>query len=218
MASQENVALNPFLAFPSRTRKYVRLTPEQAYDTMIHLMRENAKAEIIEDRKEATPFIKARLGGRIGATVSLGMFPEGDVTALEFGFSYRTALFASLVVLVASIGLSVRFWTPIPAVGSAVIPLFAFKANLAVGNFLNAINEALPYIEREYARKALMRDRKRWQSEPKDTEELFRRLSEKHMRTWGNTNVLWYKINEYQRQGLVYNEAVRRIAEEEGIY
>ena len=217
MASQEDVVLRPTLVFPSRTRKYVRLTPEQAYGSMLHLMRENMKAEIIEGSKAEAPSFKAKLGGKIGATASLRVISEGDVSTLEFSFSYRNAVYASLVVLAAVIGLSLVFWTPIPGVGSAIVLLFAFRANSAVVRFLDTMNEALPHIEREYARRALVEDRKRWESEPRDTEELFRRLSEKHLKTWGNTNVLWYKINEYQRQGLIYNEAVRKIAEEEGI-
>ena len=217
MVSQEDVVLRPTLIFPSRTRKYVRLTPEQAYGSMLHLMRENIKAEIIEGSREGAPSFKARLGGKIGATASLRVVSEGDVSTLEFSFSYRNAVYASLVVLAAVIGLSLVFWTPIPGVGSAIVLLSAFRANFAVVRFLDAVNEALQHIEREYARRALVEDRKRWESEPRDTEELFRRLSEKHLKMWGNTNVLWYKINEYQRQGLIYNEAVRKIAEEEGI-
>jgi len=217
MASQEGLVLRPTLVFPSRTRKYVRLTPEQAYGSMLHLMRENMKAEIIEGSKEEAPSFKARLGGKIGATASLRVFSEGDVSTLEFSFSYRNAVFASFIVLAAVIGLSLVFWTPIPGVGSVIVLFFAFRANSAVVRFLDTVNEALPHIEREYARRALVEDRKRWESEPRDTEELFGRLSEKHLKMWGNTNVLWYKINEYQRQGLIYNEAVRKIAEEEGI-
>ena len=217
MASQEDMAPRPVLVFPSRTRKYVRLTPEQAYESIFHLLRENVKADSIESSKEQTPSIKARLGGAIGVAVNIGIFSEGDVSTLLFDFSYRNLLFTSFALIVAVIALCLAFWTPIPGVGSAIVLPLAYKANLSVRRFLDVVNEALPYIEREYARRALAEDRKRWKLEPKDTEELFKKLSEKHMRTWGNTNVLWYKINEYQRQGLIYNEAVRRIAEEEGI-
>ena len=206
------------LVFPSRTRKYVRLSPIQAYESMIYLLRENVKADRIEGNEEQTPSIKARLGGPIGVVVSFRVFSEGDVSTLDFSFSYRNFLFASFAVLVAVIALSLTLWTPIPGVGSVIILPLAYKANSSVRRLLSAVNETLPYIEQEYARRALMEDRKRWESEPKDTEELFRKLSEKHMRAWGNTNVLWYKINEYQRQGLKYDEAIRKIAEEEGVH
>ncbi len=217
MASQEDVALRPMLVLPSRTRKYVRLTPEQAYEALMHLLRENAEAGSIQGKEGKTPSIRAKLGGWIGVTVKLEILPEGDVSSLEFRFSYRSLLFASIVVLVTVIGLSLVLRTPVPAVGSALILAIAFTANSVVVRFLDTVNMVLPHIEREYARRALLEDRRRWESEPKDTAELFRRLSEKHNRTWGNTNVLLYKIKEYERQGLMHNEAVRKIAEEEGI-
>ena len=183
----------------------------QGVDDYAHIL------DIIEGSKDEVPSFKARLGGKTGASTHLRVFSEGDVSTLEFSFSYRGAIYASFAVLAAMIGLSLVFWTPIPGVGSAIVLLFAFRANSAVVRFLNTVNEALPHIEREYARRALVEDRKRWESEPRDTEQLFTRLGEKHMKMWGNINVLWYKINEYQRQGLIYKEAVRKIAEEEGI-
>ena len=223
--AQEERALQPMLVFPSRTRKYVRLTPTQVYESMIYLLRENIKADHMEENEGQTPSIKARLGGPIGVVVNIRVFSEGDVSTLEFSFSYRNFLLVSLALLVASfallvavIALSLAWWTPIPGLGSVIILPLAYRANSSVRRLLNTVNETLPYIEQEYARRALMEDRRRWESEPKDTEELFRRLSEKHTGAWGNTNVLWYKINEYQRQGLMYNEAVRKIAEEEGIH
>jgi hypothetical protein len=39
----------------------------------------------------------------------------------------------------------------------------------------------------------------------------------RHIDTWGNTNVLKYKIEDYQSKGLTYEEAIIRIAEEEGV-
>jgi len=208
----------PFLVFPLRRRKYVRLTQKQAYESMFHLMSENLDAENIESSQEKASFVKAKLGGTIGVKVNVQLLSEGNMTTLEFSFSYRNLLFISIIFLITMIGLSLILYTPIPMVGTVLILPLAYKANSVAMRFLNTVNEAMPYLEREYAHKALREDRKRWQLEPKDTEDLYRRLREKHIKTWGNTNVLEYKIAEYERQGLTHNEAIRKTAEEEGIY
>jgi hypothetical protein len=218
MFFQEKTAPNPFLIFPSRTRKYVRLTPKQAYDSVIHLMRENLGAESIESEQTETPYVKARIGGAFGVTVDFQVFPEGGVSALEIRFGYRTFLILVSIVLIAAVGLSLILGTWIPGIGTALIFPLAYKVNFTALRFLDALNEALPHLEQEYARRTLIEERKRWQIEPKDTDALYRRLCEKYIKTWGNTNVLDYKIAEYESQGLTHNEAIRKTAEEEGIY
>jgi len=204
--------------FPSKLRKFVRLAPNQAYLSMVHLMRENLGTLNVEGEEEEKLIIRAKIGGALGVAVNMQVFPEGDASTLEFSFGYRNILFISVIALIALTGCSLIFGTPVPMLGAVLILPLAYKANFAVMSFLGAVNEALPHLEQEYARLALMEDRKRWQLESKDTEALYRRLREKHIKTWGNTNVLEYKIAEYERQGLTHNEAIRKTAEEEGIY
>jgi len=204
--------------FPSRSRKYVHLGAEQAYESIIHLMRENLGAKNMET-EHAKPFsAKADIGGPLGLTVYVQVLPEGSVSALDFSFSYRKTLFISLVLLVAVIGLSLGWRTAVTMLVLILILPLGVGVDSAARRFLNVINEALPHLEGEFARRTLMDDRKRWQLEPKDTEDLHRRLREKHVKTWGNTNVLEYKIAEYEGQGLTRDEAIRKTAEEEGIH
>ncbi|MCW4021382.1 MAG: hypothetical protein NWF14_09185 [Candidatus Bathyarchaeota archaeon] len=214
---QERVQLNPFLVFPSKTRKYAHITAKQAYESIIHLMRKNLDAKNIEERKDATLAVKAKLGGTIGVKVNIQVIPEDDLSVLDIGFSYRNFLFATFAVLVIVIGLSLVYQTPLPGVGAALILPVAYTVNFTVVRFLDTLNKVLPYLEQEFARRSLMEDRERWQSQPKNTEDLYRRLHEKHVRTWGNINILEYKIAEYQAQGLTRNEAIRKAAEEEGV-
>lgn len=218
MISQERQEPSPVLVFPSRTRKYVRLAPEQAYESVIHLMHEDLGADKLEGEGKGTSFVKARIGGALGVTVSFRVVPEGTVSVLEFNFSYRVFLVLIPIILITAAGLSLILQTTVPGIGTALILPLAYKVNFTVTRFLERLNEALPYLEREYARMALMEERKRWQQQPRDTEDLYRRLREKHTKTWGNTNVLEYKLAEYEGQGLSRDEAIRKTAEEEGVY
>jgi len=166
---------------------------------------------------EASSF-RAKMAGAVGATLIVKIVSEGEVSVLDFRFSYGKFLLGAAAVFVAVICLSLLLGSLLPLLGSLLILVLAYNVNFAVLKFLNVLNETLPYLEREYARRALTEDRKRWQERPEDTEELYTRLREKHVKTWGNVNVLEYKITEYQTQGLTRNEAIRRAAEEEGIH
>jgi len=204
--------------FPSTLRKYVRLGAEEAYESIVFLLRENLKADSVESKQTEPLSVKAKIGGTLGVAVEVRVFPEGGVSALEFSFSYRQLLLSSIIVLTAWIAASLVLRTAIPLVGLAFILVLGYRVNYSARSFLDIVNEALPHLERESARRALIEDRKRWQLEPKDTNSLYQRLREKHVKTWGNTNVLEYKIAEYESQGLTRNEAIRKTAEEEGIY
>jgi len=203
--------------FPSKSRKFVHLDAEQAFESLLYILREDFGAKNITTVKAETLSIRGRVGGIFGVTVKVQVLPEGGVSALDFSFSYRNLLWLILIILAVALGLSSMLSTAITTVLLALILPPGYRTNATVRRFLDTVNEALPHLERESARKALIEDRKRWQMEPKDTEDLYRRLQEKHIKTWGNTKVLEYKIAEYESQGLTRNEAIRKASEEEGI-
>jgi len=64
----------------------------------------------------------------------------------------------------------------------------------------------------------LAESRKRWQADPRSANALYKRLLEKHIKVWGDAHVLEYKISEYVKIGLTREEAIRKTAEEEGIF
>jgi hypothetical protein len=215
--SQNNPPSTPLIVFPSKIRRYVRLTVQQAYESTIHLLSEVSKPREIETKQGEILAAKARLDGQLGAIMTLSVFPEGDVSALDFAFSYRRLMYAMLGIVAIVIALIFILQNIIPILGLVLIVPLAYNANNSAVRFLDSVNEALPFIEKELAHKALMANRERWEAQPKDTEALYIRLSEKHIKTWGNTKVLEYKVKEYEALGLTRNEAIRKIAEEEGV-
>jgi hypothetical protein len=216
--SQETHPYTRYLLFPSRTRKYVRITAQQAYESANSLLGEISGSEILESSQDQTLMTKARLDGGFGATVTIRVFPEGDVSALDLAFSYGRAMYAAVAVgvIIILVGLLVIQSIFIISGFLFLIPII-YIANYSAVRFLDLVNKTLPFIEKEFALKALMADRERWEAQPKDTEALYKRLGEKHLKTWGNTKVLEYKIKEYQTLGLSRNEAIMKTAEEEGV-
>jgi len=215
---QENPPSVPMLLFPSRIRKYVRLTGPQAHESINSLVTEVPGSKILSSSQGETLTTKMRLDGIFGASVTVNVLSEGEVSALDFVFSYKRAMSIAFIVgtIIISLGLLV-FRNILTVVGFALVIPLIFNANNSAVNFLDVLNKTLPFIEKEVAQKALSADRERWKAQPKDTEDLYRRLSEKHIKTWGNTKVLEYKIAEYKIQGLTLDEAIRKTAEEEGI-
>jgi len=215
--SFEGSASSPMLLFPSRTRKYVRLTGEQAYKSLNGLLSEcsSSKKPVLMQKSLMS---RARLNGFFGATVTVKVLPEGDVSSIDLVFSYKRAVYASLLICAAIILLEfLVFRNVFTILGVALVIPLIYNANSSANNFLNLVNDILPLIEKEFAQKALLADRERWKAQPKDTEALYRKLSEKHTKTWGNTKVLEYKVSEYQKLGLTRFEAIRKTAEEEGL-
>jgi len=216
--SQESHLYTPYLLFPSRTRKYVRLTGQQAYESVNNLLSEISGSKTFESRQEETLLTKARLDGILGVTVTIQVFPEGDVSALDLAFSYRRAMYAVVAVILTFLFLGLLvFHATISILGFALIFPIIYIANDSAVKFLELVNKTLPLIEKEFSYKALMADRERWEAQPKDTKALYKKLSEKHVKTWGNTKVLEYKVAEYQKLGLTRAEATRKVAEEEGV-
>jgi hypothetical protein len=214
--SVESTPSTPYLLFPSRTRKYVRLTGQQAYETVNNLLSEVSSSKTSEPSREEPMIVKAKLGV-LGAAVTIRIFPEGDVSSLDFAFSYKRAAYATVAVgfIVALLGLA--FQSILAILGLALVIPLILNANNSAINFLDLVNKTLPFVEKEVGQKALTADRERWKAQPKDTDVLYKRLSEKHVDTWGDTKVLEYKIAEYQTLGLTRDEAIRKAAEEEGI-
>jgi hypothetical protein len=214
---QENPPSIPMLLFPSRIRKYVRLTGPQAHESINGLVNEVPSSKILSSSQGETLTTKMRLDGIFGASVTVNVISEGEVSALDFVFSYRRVMSIAFIVGTIIISLGLVFRNTLTVVGFALVIAFIFHVNNSAVNFLDVLNKTLPFIEKEVAKKALSADRERWKAQPKDTEDLYRRLSEKHVKTWGNTKVLEYKIAEYKIQGLTRDEAIRKAAEEESI-
>ena len=144
--------------------------------------------------------------------------PEGDVSSLEFIFIYHRLVFMSLASIIIFIGLSLLLRSPIPLIGLIIIPMMIYSVSSKIDSFLNNFNSVLAGLESEHVRRKLTEDRIRWQREPKNIDDLYRRLCNKYIKIWGSTYALEYKINEYQKQGLLRDEAIRKISEEEGIF
>jgi len=207
-----------FRWFPSRIQKFVRLTSKQAYESLLYLTGRKIGAENFQSETEEKPYVEAKIGGAIGAVVSIRILPEDGACTLVFSFSYEVPLVTILAVLAAVVALSLILNTVVPMVGLIIVLPLILWVNAGVSRFLDTVNETLPRLEEEYAHMALMEARKRWQREPKDTEALYRKLCKKHVKTWGKTYALDYKIAEYEKQGLTREEAVRKTADEEGIF
>lgn len=193
--------------FPSRLQKFVRVPPGWLYEML---------SQFLGEAKEGA--FRVNVGGRTGVTLRVRLVPEGDSSSLDLDFSYRGLMIMVLLALIVVVGLCLLFSSAIPLAGLIIILLVAYRAGLETNEFIREFNNVLIGLEAEYARKSLMEDRIRWQMNPKDINDLYRRLREKHIKVWGNTFILEYKIGEYQRHGLTRDEAIRKIAEEEGIF
>lgn len=203
--------------FPSYRRRYVRVPPEYAYESIIHILRKNLEIKDEEIKHLRNLTLRTSLGGRIGVNLTIHIVKEGEISVLNLKFNYKRMIVSASLLLLATIILSLLFKTSLPILGLAIFLPIAYQVNLKVIKFLNILTETLPFLEREYAYQMLLKDRERWRKHRKDVEALYEKLRKKHIETWGNTNVLEYKIQEYQSAGLTYEEAIMKIAEEEGI-
>lgn len=199
-------------SFPSRFRKFVRVPVNwlsEALSQFLGGLHEEINGERV---------FKTNVKGGLGVKLKLRIIPEGDFSSLEFDFNYRSLIFMVFAIFILLVGLSLIFSSIVPLTGLIAIPLLIYVVGFKVNNFISEFSGILLGLEAEYARRKLMEDRIRWQSNPKDIDDLYRRLREKYIKIWGSTYALEYKMNEYQRQGLTRNEAVRKIAEEEGVF
>jgi len=203
--------------FPSNRRRYVRVPPKHAYECVIYTLKERFNLEDSEIRQLDDLSLETDLGGKIGARVSVHVIQEGDISVINLSFRYRKMAFFASSLLAAAIILCLLFNMPILMLSVAILIPMAYHVNFEVVRLLDALNEFLPLIEEKYTRQTLLKDRERWRKYQKDVQSLYEKLCRKHLETWGDTNVLKYKIEEYQAMGLTYEEAVIKIAEEEGI-
>jgi len=203
--------------FPSYRRRYLRVPPEYAYKCILYILTEDLEIKADEIQHLDNFALRTNLGGKIGAYLTVRIDQEGDISVLNLSFKYRNILILAASLFAAAVVSSILFSTPLPMLSIAVFLPFAYQVNLGVIRFLDILNEALPFLEREYARQALLKDRERWKKRREKIPALYEKLRKKHIETWGNTKVLKYKIEEYQSMGLTYEEAIVKIAEEEGI-
>ena len=203
----------PYL-FPSVLQKFIRVPIKEVYEALSQFLEEACSGRSDEEKT-----FKANVGKGVGVALKIQLLPEGEASLLTLKFNYRGLILIILASLAVSIGLSLFTSSFIPLFLSVVLmPIFAYRASSAVERFLDEFSKILHGLEIEYARRKLMEDRVKWQRSPKNVNDLYERLCEIHMKTWGDTFTLEYKIKEYQRQGLTRNEAIRKIAEEEGIF
>jgi hypothetical protein len=131
--------LHPFVMFPSRRCKYVKLTSKQAFQSMIQIL-SNHKAKFSEEFQGETIRINARIGGNLGITIRTNILTEGNVSTLDFSFSYKRFLIMIFIIAAATFAICIIFWTPIPGIISATIFVFTFISNLHVNRFLKSID------------------------------------------------------------------------------
>jgi len=203
--------------FPSNKQRYFRVPSEYAYECIVDILKRNLKLSDAEIKHLDSLTLKANLGGKVGVNLKVQIIPEGSISILNIRFSYGKLVILASFLIAMMVILSFLFSNPAPMMILLVLVPIIYRVRFNVTRFLNALNEGLPLLEREYLRQALLENRARWQKHLKDAEELYEKLRKKHIETWGSINVLRYKIEEYQSMGLTYEEAIIKISEEEGI-
>ena len=217
MSGQEKPApvLPPM--FPSMRRKYVRVPPEYAYKYIIHILTEDLGLKDTKIKHLGDLSLGTSLGGKFGASLKVNITREGDISVLNIRFQYGKIMGLATSLFIAAVLISLSLGTSWPMLGVAILLPLTYQANIEVVKFLSVLNETLPFLEQEYAHQVLLKDRERWRKHKRNIKELYEKLRKKHIETWGNTEVLKYKIEEYQSMGLSYEEAIIKIAEEEGV-
>jgi len=206
--------------FATNLRKFVRVPPREVYDSLVRFLQEDLDGKNIKS-EEKDMIITTKLRGvvkTVGFTANIHILPENDSSAIELGFSYRGFIVIALTLLVGIITLSIILLSAIPLIGIVLIFLLLHCLSSASGIFLGSINDFLLLLERDYDQRLLFESRKRWQSDPRRTDDLYKRLVNKHTKVWGDGHALEYKLSEYMRMGLTREEAIRKVAEEEGIF
>ncbi|NIM44789.1 MAG: hypothetical protein GTO54_04035 [Nitrososphaeria archaeon] len=149
--------------------------------------------------------------------IEIRIQPEGEASKIDLNFGYKNFLAVALAVLSFLILLSAVSLSFIPLL--AIIPLIMLMQILgsgAVTSFAASMSEFLLLLEKSHAKEQLDEARRRWQADARGISDLYERLVAAHTEIWGHTRVLEYKISEYTEQGLTKEEAIRKVAEEEG--
>jgi len=206
--------------FATNLRRFVRVPPKEVYDSLIQFLQQDLDGKnIMSEERDMIVTIKLRgVAKAVGFTAHIRILPENDSSAIELGFSYRGFIVIALMLLVGMITLSIVLLSAIPLIGIVSIFLLLHSLSSASGIFLGSINDFLLLLERDHDQRLLIESRKRWQSDPKRTDDLYKRLVNKHAKVWGDSHALEYKLSENMRMGLAREEAIRKVAEEEGIF
>ena len=203
--------------FPSSRRRYVRIPPEPLFRYIIHLLREDLGLKDADIQKKGGLTLEINLGGKLGANLKAWITSEGEISVLHLHFRYGRFLLLASIIFLAAVALSISLGTFLPMLLVTALFPMAYNANLEALRFLDVLNETMPFLEREYNRLSLLRGRDRWRKYKEKSKELYDKLCKRHVSIWGDVNVLKYKIEEYQSLGLTYEEAIIKIAEEEGL-
>ncbi len=212
---QDSSILPPI--FPSSRHRYVKVPPRYLYQYILHILRK--KIELDEEKIKPTngSALTANLGGKIGVNLTVNISQEGDISLLSLRFRYGRIITSAALLLIAAAGLSLLFSSPLFLLITAAVLPIAYHANLEAVKFLDILNETLPFFEEEYSRQSIMKDKEKWKRHMKKVRKIYEKLVKKHMDVWGDTNILNYKIKNYQSRGLTYEESIIMIAEEEGV-
>jgi len=201
--------------FPSYRRRYMHAPPEYAYQCIVHILREKMGCSDIKHIGKLS--LRTRLSGYVGAVLTVQISREGEISILDLRFNYVRVILSATLLLGITIILSLLSNSVLPILGAVAFLPIAYKANNGAVKFLMVLNEILPFAEKEYARQSLLKERERLRRSGVDVAALYEKLKRKHIETWGDINILKYKIEEYQSAGFTYEEAIIKIAEEEGV-
>jgi len=208
----------PFLSpiLPSLRQKYIRVPVEYANRCIMQILRENFNLKIEEIEHHNLGF-NARIGGFLGADLKVQLSSEGKVTLITFRFSYKRVILTLALIFIIAAVVSLSFLSALPLVAALLAFPAIYRVNFEANRLLSLINEAAPLLEREFERQAILKERKRLREFEINIEDLYKRLCRRHMEVWGSLNVLEYKLREYKSKGFSSEEAILKVAEEEGI-
>lgn len=205
--------------FIGNVRKFVRVPSKEVYSSLLYLLEQDLDASV--ESEEETMLITAKLKGIakvVGFTVHIRVLPESEASTLELSFSYRSFIFVAFALLISMIVLSTALLSMIPLVGIVVLSLLMHNLGSASSEFLRSVSDFLLLLERDRDQKLLAESRKRWQADSRKVDDIYKTLLDRHVKVWGDARVLDYKISEYMRTGLTREEAIRKVADEEGIF
>ena len=198
--------------------KFIRVPSRRVYRDLSYFLQEELGASNVENQEDSLLIIaKKGIMNVITIKIEIRIQPEGEASKIDLNFGYRNFLAAALAVLSFLILLSAVSLSFIPLL--AIIPLIMLMQILgsgAVTSFTASISEFLLLLEKSHEKEQLDEARRRWQADTRGISDLYERLVAAHTEIWGHTRVLEYKISEYTEQGLTKEEAIRKVAEEEG--
>ena len=206
--------LSPIL--PSFRQKYIRVPAEYANRCIMHILKENfgLRSEEIEHNNLG---FNVRIGGLLGVDLKVQLSSEGEVTLITFRFSYKRVILILALILIIAAVVSLSLYSALPLVAALLAFPAIYRANSEANRLLSLINEAAPLLEREFEHQSILKERKRLREFEVNIDDLYKRLCRRHMEVWGSLNVLEYKLREYQSKGFSHEEAILKVAEEEGI-